>query len=134
MKPHNSNPAVRDRLLRCRKTLMQSSSMDPRRNDDHHNTDRGNGDDDSAAPEILVPDPQVWKEFNVSSMTLARWTADPALGFPPRLKINGRNFRYVAFLKSSRRTFCRKRLQIAPAAPSELNRRRINPRRRSHVG
>ena len=72
---------------------MQSTSMAAGRNDHRRNGDRGNGDDDSATPEILVPDPQVWREFNVSSMTLARWTADPTLGFPPPMKINGRNFR-----------------------------------------
>jgi hypothetical protein len=80
-------------LRRRRKGLMQSSSIATGRNDHERNADRGNGDEDSATPEILVPDPQVWREFNVSSMTLARWTADPTLGFPPPLKINGRNFR-----------------------------------------
>jgi hypothetical protein len=49
--------------------------------------------DDSASPEVLVPDPQVWREFNISSMTLYRWSRDPALGFPPAVKINSRNFR-----------------------------------------
>jgi hypothetical protein len=40
-----------------------------------------------------VPDPLVWKEFHVTSMTLYRWTHDKALGFPPPIKINKRNFR-----------------------------------------
>ena len=44
-------------------------------------------------PEILVPDPTIWKEFGVCSMTLFRWSRDQALGFPPAVKINGRNFR-----------------------------------------
>jgi hypothetical protein len=41
----------------------------------------------------LVPDPQVWREFGVTPMTGWRWSHDPALGFPPPVKINQRNFR-----------------------------------------
>lgn len=41
----------------------------------------------------LVPDPQVWREFGVTSMTGYRWTRDPNLGFPPVIKIRTRNFR-----------------------------------------
>jgi predicted DNA-binding transcriptional regulator AlpA len=41
----------------------------------------------------LVPDPQVWKEFSISAMTLWRWNQDPALNFPPPIKIRNRNFR-----------------------------------------
>lgn len=37
--------------------------------------------------DTLVPDPQVAKEFNVTLMTLWRWTHDPRLGFPPPVKI-----------------------------------------------
>jgi hypothetical protein len=44
-------------------------------------------------PDTLVPDPEVWKEFGVTSMTLYRWTNDPDLGFPPVIKIRQRNFR-----------------------------------------
>jgi hypothetical protein len=41
----------------------------------------------------LVPDPQVWRELGITSMTLWRWTHDPKLGFPPAIKIRNRNFR-----------------------------------------
>lgn len=41
----------------------------------------------------LVPDPQVAREFDISLMTLWRWTHDAKLGFPPPTKIRGRNFR-----------------------------------------
>ena len=47
-------------------------------------------------PDELVPDPQVWAELGISSMTLWRWDHDPklaALGFPPPIKIRTRNFR-----------------------------------------
>ena len=41
----------------------------------------------------FVPDPQVQKEFNVTSMTLFRWDRDPDLGFPPKIKIRDKNYR-----------------------------------------
>ncbi len=41
----------------------------------------------------LVPDPQVWREFNVTPMTGWRWDHDPELGFPPPLRIRNRKFR-----------------------------------------
>lgn len=43
--------------------------------------------------EELVPDPQVWREFGVTSMTGYRWTHDPDLGFPPTIKIGRHNYR-----------------------------------------
>ena len=48
------------------------------------------------APDELVPDPQVWRELGISSMTGWRWDRDPklaALGFPPAVKIRNRNYR-----------------------------------------
>lgn len=46
------------------------------------------------APDQLVPDPIVAKEFGgISLMTLYRWTNDPKLGFPPPIKIRTKNFR-----------------------------------------
>lgn len=44
-------------------------------------------------PDELVPDPQVWREFGISSMSGWRWTKDPNLGFPPAIKIRTRCFR-----------------------------------------
>lgn len=41
----------------------------------------------------LVPDPQVAREFNITLMTLWRWTNDPKLDFPARISIRNRNFR-----------------------------------------
>jgi predicted DNA-binding transcriptional regulator AlpA len=41
----------------------------------------------------LVPDPQVWREFGISSMTGYRWDHDTSLDFPPPIKIRNRNFR-----------------------------------------
>lgn len=41
----------------------------------------------------LVPDPRVWLEFGVSSMTGWRWTHDPNLGFPAPVRIRNRNYR-----------------------------------------
>jgi hypothetical protein len=50
-------------------------------------------DSDEGPIDTLVPDPQVWREFGVTSMTLFRWTHNAKLGFPPPIKINNRNFR-----------------------------------------
>jgi predicted DNA-binding transcriptional regulator AlpA len=44
-------------------------------------------------PDSLVPSPQVQREFNVSVMTIWRWDKNKNLGFPPAIKINGRNYR-----------------------------------------
>lgn len=41
----------------------------------------------------LVPDPAVAREFNISLMTLVRWSQDPSLDFPPKIQIRKRNFR-----------------------------------------
>lgn len=43
--------------------------------------------------EELVPDPQVWLELGISSMTGYRWTHDPRLDFPRAIKIRNRNYR-----------------------------------------
>ena len=45
------------------------------------------------APDELVPDPAVWREFGISSMTGYRWTHDPKLNFPQAVKINNRCYR-----------------------------------------
>jgi hypothetical protein len=50
----------------------------------------------SDAPDELVPDPQVGKELNISSMTIWRWDRDPemvALGWPPPVYIRKRKYR-----------------------------------------
>jgi predicted DNA-binding transcriptional regulator AlpA len=48
---------------------------------------------DDQVADISVPGPQVEREFGVSSMTIWRWDRDSKLGFPPKIKINGRNYR-----------------------------------------
>jgi predicted DNA-binding transcriptional regulator AlpA len=41
----------------------------------------------------LVPDPEVCREFSITSMTLWRWDHDPELRFPPPVRIRKRKFR-----------------------------------------
>ena len=48
----------------------------------------------------LVADPAVAREFNVSLMTIWRWTNDPVLNFPPPIKIKQRNYRSRRMLES----------------------------------
>jgi hypothetical protein len=51
----------------------------------------------------LVPDPQVIKEFNITSMTLFRWDRDATLKFPPKIKIRKRCYRSRRALEEFRR-------------------------------
>ncbi len=55
-------------------------------------TGKNIGEPDSTLDE-LVPDPVVAKQFNVSLMTIWRWSHDPDLNFPPAVQIRKRNFR-----------------------------------------
>jgi hypothetical protein len=43
--------------------------------------------------DVLVPDPQIQREFGVTAMTIWRWDHDPDLNFPPAVKIRKRKFR-----------------------------------------
>jgi hypothetical protein len=65
---------------------------------------------DSGPPEILVPDPQVWAEFGITSMSGDRWTKDPDLDFPPAIKVRGRNFRSRRLLEEFKANLLRKAL------------------------
>lgn len=47
----------------------------------------------AADPLELMPDPQVARVLGVSLRTLARWDANPELGFPLPTVINRRKFR-----------------------------------------
>jgi hypothetical protein len=55
----------------------------------------------------LVPDPVVQREFGVTNMTLYRWTRDPALGFPPPIKIHKRNYRSRRLLETFKQRLLR---------------------------
>ena len=47
-----------------------------------------------SAPDELVPDIQVRKEFGgVTDQTIRRWDRDPKLAFPPKIVIRRHNFR-----------------------------------------
>jgi hypothetical protein len=83
---------------------QQSRQPRPRQRQRHvvahteHDDDCGDdGDDDGgdhkSPPDTFVPDPLVWKELGVSSMTGWRWAHDPTLDFPVAVRIRGRNFR-----------------------------------------
>jgi hypothetical protein len=49
--------------------------------------------EDKGEIDLLVSDPQLCREFDISEMTLWRWARDPTLDFPPVIKIRKRNFR-----------------------------------------
>jgi hypothetical protein len=74
--------------------------------------ERGEGGDegedgDGGSPDAFVPDPVVWKELGVSSMTGWRWTQDASLQFPPAIQIRGRNFRSRRELEAWKRRMMR---------------------------
>ena len=56
----------------------------------------------------FVPDPVVWREFGVTSMTLWRWTRDKELGFPPPIRIRNRLFRSRRQLEEFKQRMLRK--------------------------
>jgi hypothetical protein len=72
----------------------QRPDIGPREHDDDGSDDGDDdGGDDNSPPDTFVPDPFVWKELGVSSMTGWRWAHDPTLDFPVAVRIRGRNFR-----------------------------------------
>jgi hypothetical protein len=75
----------------------------------------------SPDPDQLVPDPVVWREFGISSMTGWRWTRDRTLDFPQPVSINGRNFR-------SRQGLERFKARLLKQAITERNSAKRKPR------
>jgi predicted DNA-binding transcriptional regulator AlpA len=51
-----------------------------------------------------LPDPQVCARYQISSMTLWRWDHDPAMNFPPPLRINNRKYRDIDALEAWERS------------------------------
>jgi hypothetical protein len=54
-------------------------------------------DDDK--PDEFVPDPQVWREFGITSMSGYRFDRRPELGFPPPIRIGRENTGAASKLK-----------------------------------
>jgi len=71
-------------------------------------------------PDELVPDPLVWREFGVISMTGWRWTNDPELGFPPAIKIRNRCFRSRRALEEFKDRLMRESIARRAYTPSEV--------------
>jgi hypothetical protein len=49
-----------------------------------------------ATPDTWVPDPQVFREMDITPMTGSRWDKDPRmieLGWPPPMQVRKRNYR-----------------------------------------
>jgi predicted DNA-binding transcriptional regulator AlpA len=65
-------------------------------------------DEHQEAPDGLVPDPVVMKEFGINNMTLWRWDQNPKIGFPPKVKIGLRNYRSRAALEAFKAMLIRK--------------------------
>jgi hypothetical protein len=76
------------------------------------------------APDELVPDPEVCREFNVTAMTLWRWDHDVKLKFPPPVQIRRRNFRSRRQLELFKTQLMRKALETRDA---RLGKSRVAP-------
>jgi hypothetical protein len=55
---------------------------------------------DGVTGDALVPLPTVAREFGRTRRTLGRWVRDPALGFPPVVRINQRAYVYRSALEA----------------------------------
>ena len=107
--PKTDSTTTETRVARLRRLRGETAVLP-----DAQDADDDHGDDDTGLDrqlvEELVADPQVWKELGVSSMAGWRWTNDPALNFPPAIKIRGRNFRSRRMLEAFKKTLIRKAL------------------------
>jgi hypothetical protein len=110
---HSTNVGRRPR----KSELAQLDAMRTRR----HRLDsraRALADEDAEIePDELVPDPQVAREFNITSMTLWRWTNDPKLGFPAQISIRKRNFRSRRQLETFKSLMLRRAIAARASEP-----------------
>ena len=99
--PHTTKPAE-TRADRLRRLRGEAASLPDVARDSRRAGDRGGGgdNDEDADPaeldprlvETLVPDPEVWRELGITSMSGFRWERDPDLDFPPAIKISRPEF------------------------------------------
>jgi hypothetical protein len=75
-------------------------------------------------PRELVPDWVMQREFNVSPMTIFRWDADPALGFPRAVVIRDKKYRFRHELEAFKDRL------VAQAASGEVTATAPTPRHR----
>jgi hypothetical protein len=78
--------------------------------------------DDGAEPDELIPDPEVCREFSISSMTLWRWDHDIELDFPPPIVIRRRKFRIRRQLEEFRRRMLRNAIAQRAGVSSSTDR------------
>lgn len=62
-------------------------------------TDDTKGTREAAEPGVFLPEALTQRRYNVSDMTLDRWTRDESLGFPKPIYIRGRKYRRLAELE-----------------------------------
>jgi hypothetical protein len=93
---------------------------------DNSNTEANDGEseDDSREPDSLVPDRVVGQELGTTVMSLWRRTNDPDDGFPPPIKIRGRNFRSRKALEAYKARKLREAMRVHKA---RLDVRRRDP-------
>jgi hypothetical protein len=79
-----------------------------------------------SAKQVLLSDRQVAERYDVVVRTLERWDLDPAMGFPPPVRINRRRYRELRWKRGNVRR--RKRADAIHIRASQHN-----PRRRSET-
>jgi hypothetical protein len=103
------NHTTNQSRIRVQQSQQDAGSASEHAGDDgDDSSDDGAGSDDGPPSDTFVPDPLVWKELGVSSMTGWRWSHDPALDFPPAIQIRGRNFRSRRQLERWKRQMLRR--------------------------
>jgi hypothetical protein len=61
----------------------------------------------------LVPDPVIARQLGVTLMTIWRWSHDPQMGFPTRVKVGKRNYRGASELMAWRDRLAREGAKAA---------------------
>jgi hypothetical protein len=70
----------------------------------------------------LLPDPRVAERYGVSTRTIPRWDANPELGFPEAIVINGRRYRRRSELEAFERA------HVSKGRPSARKQQTLSPR------
>jgi hypothetical protein len=123
-KQRKHNQQGKPQRIRRGNRSRQRQSARPQENSITEAND-GESEDDSGEPDSLVPDRVVGQELGTTVMSLWRRTNDPDDGFPPPIKIRGRNFRSRKALEAYKARKLREAMRVHKA--------RLDVRRRDPV-
>jgi hypothetical protein len=98
-----------------------------RRETTHENAAEEDGDSPPPTTNYLVPDPQVWREFGITSMTGWRWTNDPELSFPPPVRIRNRCYRSRQQIEAFKQRMLRQAMKACASGAGPRRGARLSP-------